>query len=44
MAKVGIRPVINALCTVMFVFIITVLIIMNVKSNNIAKNNRTGGR
>lgn len=44
MAKVGIRPVINALCTVMFVFIITVLIIMNVKSNNIAKNNKTGGR
>ena len=44
MAKVGIRPVINALCTVMFVFIITLLIIMNVRANKFAKNNnKTGG-
>ena len=44
MAKVGIRPVINALCTVMFVVIITLLIIMNFKANRIAKNNRSGGK
>ena len=44
MAKVGIRPVINALCTVMFVVIITLLIVMNFKANRIAKNNRYGGK
>ncbi len=44
MAKVGIRPVINALCTVMFLFIITLLIIMNVKANRFAKNNKFGGK
>lgn len=40
MAKVGIRPVINALCTVMFVVIITLLIVMNFKANRLQKNNR----
>lgn len=44
MAKVGIRPVINALCTVMFVVIITLLIVMNFKANRIAENNRYGGK
>ncbi len=44
MAKVGIKPVINALCTVMFLFIITILIISNVKSFKAnAKHVKAGG-
>lgn len=40
MAKVGITPVINALCTVMFLFIVTILVITNIKS---FRSTKTGG-